>query len=95
MNTINKPLKITKYNDDRVGHYWVRDMGSTRDYSGEYVSKELAVEMLDALEHCLAIFKSQSDRGYYPKELLSDEPEFLGKQGFRFLSSTILKAKGQ
>jgi len=53
----------------------------------------------EAAEHCEKIFRSMADRGAYPAELLpfstnpltphANNPHYLGKQGFRFLTDAL------
>lgn len=58
--------------------------------------------LLEALKHCVLVFRSMSDRGAYPQELLpfdiNDQTQksslFLGKQGFRFAIEAIAQAEG-
>lgn len=45
--------------------------------------------LLEACQHTLKVFRSMSDRGRYPLELLPDTKEFLGKQGFKYLMEAI------
>ena len=61
-----------------------------------------APEMLEALQHCVAVFKSMGDRGAYPLELLpfdpantKDNPLFMGKQGYHFATEAITRATGR
>lgn len=54
-------------------------------------------EIREALNHCINVFRSMSDRGAYPQELLpfdlydqtKDSPLFMGKQGFMFLHDAL------
>lgn len=59
-----------------------------------------AKKMAEALEHCIKVFKSMSDRGAYPDELLpfnqkgmGENPHFLGKQGFQFAVDALTNAE--
>ena len=47
----------------------------------------------EALEHCLAVFRSMADRGAYPRELLPDTTEYLGKQGSIFVVKALAATK--
>lgn len=53
MNTINNPLKLKYYPEKELHGDLSKFPFKSGDKSGEYVSKELAVEMLEALEDCL------------------------------------------
>ena len=48
-------------------------------------------ELKAALAHCIDVFESQAERGAYPKELLPDCSEFLGKPGFKFARDLLEK----
>lgn len=48
-------------------------------------SKLLNEELQKALMHCVNVFRAQAERGAYPKELLPDCTEYLGKAGFKFI----------
>lgn len=54
-------------------------------------SKLLNEELQKALTHCINVFRAQAVRGAYPKELLPDCPEYLGKQGFKFALDLLEK----
>ncbi len=60
-------------------------------------NNEILKEAKEALEHCVAVFRSMADRGHYPEELLHDEQRndgeklFMGKQGFMFANSLVKK----
>lgn len=44
----------------------------------------------DALEYALKVFRSLSDRGQYPRELLPEyRREFLGRQGFQWMLDAL------
>lgn len=45
--------------------------------------------MKEALEHCRKVFESMAERGCYPLELMPYKKEFLGKQGFQFITESI------
>lgn len=57
-------------------------------------------KLVKALQHCQKVFRSMSERGAYPRELLpfdissynKDEPLFLGIQGFHFIQEAINSA---
>ena len=49
-------------------------------------------ELLEALIHAQKVLTSIADRGYYPLEVMPEEKEYLGKQGFSFMSESIKKA---
>lgn len=48
-------------------------------------------ELREALKHCVLVFKSQADRGLYPLELMPDNPNYLGKEGFQFALDALSK----
>lgn len=50
-------------------------------------------QLKHALEHCLKVFRSLADRGDYPRELLPNCPEYLGKQGLRFVIEALNKSE--
>lgn len=68
---------------------------STRNFSitklRETIQAQAAVieKLREALIHCVKVFKSLSERGQYPKELLPSEREFLGHQSFMFMTDAL------
>lgn len=46
-------------------------------------------KLREALEYSLKVFRSMSERGDYPRELLPEYPEFMGEQGFGFILEAL------
>ena len=75
---------------------WGEAVGQRDTFHDEVrVLKQREARLREALEHCLRVFRSMSDRGSYPRELLplgedgKTEPLFMGKQGFRFIMQAL------
>lgn len=67
------------------------------------VEKIVMQNLIDSLKHCQKVFRSLSERGKYPQELVpfdmngivteQDHPLYLGKQGFGFIEKSIQAAE--
>jgi hypothetical protein len=67
------------------------------------VEKIVMENMIESLKHCQKVFRSLSERGKYPQELVpfdmsgkiieGDHPLFLGIQGYIFIESSIRAAE--